>query len=152
MNCLQYRMDQIVLKTGPSPGFSSRGGPKTRRRGQKPKEGATFLKYCIGCMQQPGGQTWNGGHRFQMGGTGTTGHPAGDDPASKCQLQVYMLIEMAKTLCVSITRQFCSTFRHAWRIMCHDNAITCHSVSSVAAENFYENWTACWKHMYKIST
>jgi len=26
------------------------GGPKARR-------GATFLKYCIGCMQQPGGKT-----------------------------------------------------------------------------------------------
>ena len=26
-------------------------------------------------MQQPGGQTWNGGHRFQMGGPGTTGPP-----------------------------------------------------------------------------
>jgi len=32
-------------------------------------------------MQQPGGQTWNGGHQFQMGG----GHhwpPAGDGPDS----------------------------------------------------------------------
>jgi len=64
--------------TGPSPGFSSRGGQKTRgakkqegpknKRGQKtrgakkqegPKNrrGATFLKYSIGCMQQPVGQT-----------------------------------------------------------------------------------------------
>ena len=31
-------------------------------------------------MQQPVGQTWNEGHRFQMGGTGTTGPPAGDGP------------------------------------------------------------------------
>jgi len=37
------------------------GGPKTRRRGQKPERGATFLKYCIRCMQQPGSQTWNEG-------------------------------------------------------------------------------------------
>jgi len=29
---------------------SATGGPKARR-------GATFLKYCIGCMQQPGGKT-----------------------------------------------------------------------------------------------
>ena len=35
---------------GPSPGFSSRGG-------QKPEGGAKFLKYSIGCMSQPGGQT-----------------------------------------------------------------------------------------------
>jgi len=34
----------------PSPGFSSRGG-------QVPEGGATFLKYSIGCMQQPVGQT-----------------------------------------------------------------------------------------------
>jgi len=48
------------LKPGPSPRFPA-GRPKTRR-------GATFFKYNIGCMQQPGGQTWNGGHRFQMEG------------------------------------------------------------------------------------
>jgi len=39
---------------GPSPGCNSRGGknqrPKTRR-------GATFLKYSVGYMQQPVGQT-----------------------------------------------------------------------------------------------
>jgi len=57
-----------VSKAGPSPGFSSRGD-------QKQEGGTTFLKYCIGCMQQPGGQTWNGGHRFQLGRPGTTGPP-----------------------------------------------------------------------------
>jgi len=31
-------------------------------------------------MQQPGGQTWNGRHKFQTGGPGTTGPPAGDGP------------------------------------------------------------------------
>ena len=41
------------LWAGPSPEFSSRGGQKNRR-------GSTFLKYSIGCMQQPVGQTWNG--------------------------------------------------------------------------------------------
>ena len=56
------------------------GGPKTRRRGQKPEGGATFSKYSIGCMQQPVGQTWNEGHRFQMGGPGTTAPPADDAP------------------------------------------------------------------------
>ena len=40
---------------GPSPGFSSRG--------------ATFLKYCIECMEQPGGP-------------GTTTPPAGDGPGA----------------------------------------------------------------------
>jgi len=45
------------------------GGPKTRR-GQKPEEEATFLKYSIGCMQQPVGQTWNWGAPISNGGDG----------------------------------------------------------------------------------
>jgi len=44
------------LNAGPSPGFSSRGDQKTEG-GAKNQRGTTFLKYCIGCMQQPGGQT-----------------------------------------------------------------------------------------------
>jgi len=56
---------------GPSPGFSSRGGQKPR--------GGTFLKYCIGCMEQPGAKRAMGGTDFNWG----AGHhwpPAGDDP------------------------------------------------------------------------
>jgi len=53
---------------GPSPEFSSRGG-------QKPERGATFLKYSIGCMQQPVGQRWNGWAPILNGGLGTTGPP-----------------------------------------------------------------------------
>jgi len=56
----------FYIKSGPSPGFSSRGGQKPERGAKNQK--ATFLKYSVGCMQQPVGQTWNGGHRFQMGG------------------------------------------------------------------------------------
>ena len=37
---------------------------------QKPEGGDTFLKFCIGCIQQPGGQTWNGGAQISHGGTG----------------------------------------------------------------------------------
>jgi len=37
------------------------GGPKTRRRG-------TFLKYCIGCMQQPRAKHEMGGADFKRGG------------------------------------------------------------------------------------
>jgi len=33
------------------------GGAKNQMEGQKNKSGASFLKYSIGCMQQPGGQT-----------------------------------------------------------------------------------------------
>jgi len=62
------------------------GGPKTRKRGQEPEGGATFLTYSIGCMQQPGGQTWNGGHRFQMGGSGTTDPPRWRRPRWRCSV------------------------------------------------------------------
>jgi len=44
------------------------GGAKNQKEGPKTRRGATFLKYSIGCMQKQGGQTRNGGHRFQMGG------------------------------------------------------------------------------------
>jgi len=44
------------------------GGQKPKKKGQKPDEGATFLKYSIGCMQQPGGPNvkW-GGTDFKWG-------------------------------------------------------------------------------------
>jgi len=32
------------------------GGPKS--------QGDHIFKYNIGCTEQPGGQIWNGGHRF----------------------------------------------------------------------------------------
>jgi len=41
--------------------------------GLKPERGATFLKYCAGCMQQSGGQPWNGGAPLP---------PAGDGPGA----------------------------------------------------------------------
>jgi len=56
------------------------GGAKTRRRCQKPEGGATFLKCSIGCMQQPVGQTWNGGTPISNGGPDATGPPADDGP------------------------------------------------------------------------
>ena len=65
------------LVAGPSPRFSSRGA-KNQMEGQKNRSGATFLKYSIGCMQQPGGQTWNGGAQSSNGGTGHHWSPAGD--------------------------------------------------------------------------
>jgi len=49
-----YEISSLVA--GPSPRFSSRGGHKPDG-GAKKQMGATFLKYSIGCMQQPGGQT-----------------------------------------------------------------------------------------------
>ena len=32
------------------------------------RRGATFLKYCIRCMQQPGAKREMGGQRFEWGG------------------------------------------------------------------------------------
>jgi len=49
--------------------------PKTRWRDQKPEGGPTFLKYGIGCMEQPRAKREMEGHRFQMGGAGTTVPP-----------------------------------------------------------------------------
>jgi len=54
--------------------------PDLTAGGTKNQKGATFKKYSIRCMQQLRGQTWNGGHRFQMGEPWTTGLPAGDGP------------------------------------------------------------------------
>ena len=52
----------------------------TAEGGQKPKGRATFLKYSIGCVQHPGGQTWNTEAQISNGGPGTTGLHAGDGP------------------------------------------------------------------------
>jgi len=41
----------------------------------KARRESTFLKYSIGRMQQPMGQTWNGGAPISNGGPGTTGPP-----------------------------------------------------------------------------
>jgi len=55
-----------VWEPGPSPGFSSRGGQKPEG-GAKTQKGATFLKYCIGCMQQPGIKREMGATDFKWG-------------------------------------------------------------------------------------
>ena len=41
-------------------------------------------------MQQPGGQTWNGGHRLQMWESGTTGPHASDGPDAMAQLHHFV--------------------------------------------------------------
>jgi len=48
--------------------------------GPKQEGGATFLKCCIGCMEQPGGQTLNEGAQISNGGAVHHWPPAGDDP------------------------------------------------------------------------
>ena len=50
------------------------GGAKNQMEGQKNRRGVTFLKYSIGCMQQPGGPNvkWEG-EPTSNGGPGTTG-------------------------------------------------------------------------------
>ena len=44
--CRQARRQDLAAGGGKN----QKKGPKTRRRGQKPEGGATFLKYSIGCM------------------------------------------------------------------------------------------------------
>ena len=86
MNCLQYRMDQIVLETGPSPGFSSRGGGKNQKEGPKTRRGGHIFKILYWMYAATRGPNVKWGAQISNGGTGTTAPPAGDDPASKCQL------------------------------------------------------------------
>jgi len=61
--------------TGPSPGFSSRGG-------QKPEGGGHIFKMQYWMYAATGGPNvkW-GGTDFKWGGAGTTGPPVGDGPA-----------------------------------------------------------------------
>ena len=46
------------------------GWAENQKEGPKTRRGGTFLKYSIGCMQQPGDQTWNGGAPISNGGAG----------------------------------------------------------------------------------
>ena len=78
-------------------------GPKSRR-GQKPEGGATFKKYCIRCMQQQEDLTWNGRHRFQMGGAGRHHWPsAGDGPGCSVFVNTarFLRFFFLETLCFS---------------------------------------------------
>jgi len=52
---------------GPSPGFSSRGA-KNQMEGPKTRRGSHIFKIRYWMYGATKGQTWNGGHRFQMGG------------------------------------------------------------------------------------
>ena len=72
---------QSNSQPGPSLGFHSRGGAEITR-------GATCFNYNIWWMQQLVGQTWNGEHRFQMGGPGTIVPPAGDGPVYNCKIRL----------------------------------------------------------------
>jgi len=42
---------------------------KNQKEGPKTRRGATFLNYCIGCMQQPGGLKPEGGAKNKNGAT-----------------------------------------------------------------------------------
>jgi len=54
--------------TGPSPGFSSRGGAKNKKRGQNQKGGPHFYNAVLDVCSNRGAKREMGGHRFQMGG------------------------------------------------------------------------------------
>ena len=59
------------------------GGPKTRMGGH-------ILKILYWIYAATRGPNVKGGHRFQMGGPGTTGPPAGDDPDTVTLVYLYM--------------------------------------------------------------
>jgi len=72
----------------------------SQQGGAKSHKGDHISKHNIGCTQQPASQTWNGGHRFQMVESGTTGPTAGDGPAFgykcgilswKCTVRIFVV-------------------------------------------------------------
>jgi len=79
--------DVMHTAPGPSLGFSSRGGPKTRRTGQKPEGGPHFLYTVLDVCSNQGAKREMEGHQFQMGGAGTTEPPRWRRPctAHRCK-------------------------------------------------------------------
>jgi len=70
----------FVWHTGPSPRFSSRGGQKPKRGAKSKKGGPIFLNAALDVCSNRWAKREMGGNRFQKGGQGTTGPPAGDGP------------------------------------------------------------------------
>ena len=71
----------FYIKSGPSPGFSSRGGQKPER-GAKNQKGGHIFKIQCWMYAATGGPNVKWGAPISNGGPGTTGAPAGEDPAS----------------------------------------------------------------------
>jgi len=62
-----HAVNEVSRKGDNDLGFSSRRGQNQMER-PKSRRGATFSKYSIGCMLQPGDQTWNGRAPISNGG------------------------------------------------------------------------------------
>jgi len=78
-----------VGAAGPSPRFSSRGGTKNQKGGHILK----ILYWMYAAARGPNVK-W-GGHRFQMGGPGTTAPPAGDGPEEQA-----ILVQVQRIFCL----------------------------------------------------
>jgi len=63
------------FRPGPSPGFSSRGDQKPEGRAKNQKGGPHFKNTVLDVCSNQGTKREMGGHRFQMGGPGTTDPP-----------------------------------------------------------------------------
>jgi len=74
------------MAPGPSPGFSSRGD-------KNQKGGHIFIIQYWMYAATEGHRFQMGWHRFQMGGPGTTGLPAGDGPAWPSKTRCFILRE-----------------------------------------------------------
>ena len=75
-----------LYRPGPSPGFSSRGGQKTKRGAQNQKGGHIFkIQYWM--YVATGGPNVKGRRQFQIGEAGTTGPPLATSlvPPEICQ-------------------------------------------------------------------
>jgi len=58
----------LCFSCRPVAGSQQQGGPKTRKRDQKPKGGAHFKNTVLDVCSNRGVKREMGGHRFQMGG------------------------------------------------------------------------------------
>ena len=74
-----WRTTAVGLCAGPSSGFSSRGG-------QTPEWGPYFKDTVLDVCSNRGAKREMGGHRFQMGGPGTTGPPLATALLMRCSL------------------------------------------------------------------
>jgi len=77
--------------------------------GAKNQKGGHISKNCIGCIQQPGGQTWNGRAQISNGRTGDHCPTAGDGPDA-LTLAHPTLINRLKPWCGGMPWTLCLTW------------------------------------------
>jgi len=122
------------------------GGPKTKR-------GGTFLKYSIGCMQQPMGQTWNGGagHHPPTPRWRRPWHEAaqtGGCIVGKLKPSCFQVCMFAS--CLAIRRFYRLTFKRSYCLQLKRKQKTCRHCCCHAGEvDWSLKW--CWRFAFGLS-